>query len=788
MLPCLERCDPPSRSMNFRPNSISNALLMPARTLGDPPGSIRLFKWSGHSKKAGGAFGRRFADWTTGISNACKRIFAPIFGAGFAAGPPLERVLWSGELNEQQIFLYFPAPAEGFRFQPLSSEGLIGLEGFSAQRLSSARSIFTAIHRKLRLLREYNCTLPVIGRGLKLLFTGRLREIYRKLFKALPDTRRYNPVTDAYLQSVAGQGRWRVPLSGSERQHLQEECDSLAVRPPVAVVLPVHDAAALGLVRAVDTVVKQIYTEWELHIVFAADAPSDQIRIADNLALRHEGIRVTVAANGGDIDEALADVLDRIESEHVVFLQAGFELCEGALLALMQKRLAEPACGLILNSAKPAECDDERPLLSGSTFRAGAAGQQLNLYRLADLKAFRRLPSFRQSSIALGAEIARQMPITTRTTYLPDLLAYPISCLTTLPPGKSEYKPASQPTRSILLTGNIDGISGWSYVVHEIACGFHSLGACVRLNAASHHSPDLLPPYLLQARRPRRAGDLEIVLAPPHQLVNHPHPPKSVIFTMWESDRLEPAWVKMLNQAALVLVPSQWGIDSFRASGVKTPMEIVPLGHDSLTFHSTAAWPEVCTFGTAAALWGGGIRKNTAQLIRAFSRAFPNEPDVRLRVKITPRCELAECLDPRVEIERNFMPPGELAEWYRSLTAFVNSSSAEGFGLHLLEAMACGRPVVSTAYSAVTEYFDETVGFPFAHRLTAADKTIYNGQWAELDEDELVRVLRHVYDNEAEARMRGQAAAARTRRFTWKEAGQRLIAALESHTGERLAA
>ena len=83
--------------------------------------------------------------------------------------------------------------------------------------------------------------------------------------------------------------------------------------------------------------------------------------------------------------------------------------------------------------------------------------------------------------------------------------------------------------------------------------------------------------------------------------------------------------------------------------------------------------------------------QNTALLIDWFERAFPDEDDVRLRVKVTPKCDLPDSDDPRIEIERQFLPPPRLAEWYRSLTTFVSISHAEGFGLHLLEAMACGQ-------------------------------------------------------------------------------------------------
>jgi alpha-1,6-mannosyltransferase len=52
----------------------------------------------------------------------------------------------------------------------------------------------------------------------------------------------------------------------------------------------------------------------------------------------------------------------------------------------------------------------------------------------------------------------------------------------------------------------------------------------------------------------------------------------------------------------------------------------------------------------------------------------------------------------------------ELAEWMASCDALVHAGSSETFGLVLLEAMACGLPVVGVDAGAVPEIVDEQVG------------------------------------------------------------------------------
>ena len=50
-----------------------------------------------------------------------------------------------------------------------------------------------------------------------------------------------------------------------------------------------------------------------------------------------------------------------------------------------------------------------------------------------------------------------------------------------------------------------------------------------------------------------------------------------------------------------------------------------------------------------------------------------------------------------------YVSPAELAEWYARATIFAFPSLDEGFGMPVLEAMACGTPVIASNHSAVPE-------------------------------------------------------------------------------------
>ena len=67
--------------------------------------------------------------------------------------------------------------------------------------------------------------------------------------------------------------------------------------------------------------------------------------------------------------------------------------------------------------------------------------------------------------------------------------------------------------------------------------------------------------------------------------------------------------------------------------------------------------------------------------------------------------------------------------------------------MHLLEAMGCGVPLISTSFSAVGEMFDAAVGYEVGYKMIVAKNKIYSGQWGDPDNDELIARMREVYSD-----------------------------------------
>ena len=113
-----------------------------------------------------------------------------------------------------------------------------------------------------------------------------------------------------------------------------------------------------------------------------------------------------------------------------------------------------------------------------------------------------------------------------------------------------------------------------------------------------------------------------------------------------------------------------------------------------------------------------------------------------------------------------YAPRDETRELYRAADVFAYPSLAEGFGLPLLEAMACGTPSVSSDAEALVE-----VGGDAALRAPA------------LDDEALSRALERALDDEAlRTRLRAEGPA-RAARFRWEDTARDTAAAAAEAAG-----
>jgi glycosyltransferase involved in cell wall biosynthesis len=165
-------------------------------------------------------------------------------------------------------------------------------------------------------------------------------------------------------------------------------------------------------------------------------------------------------------------------------------------------------------------------------------------------------------------------------------------------------------------------------------------------------------------------------------------------------------------------------------------------------------------------------RKNYELLVRAFRAVAQAGPHVL--VIAGGRGWLTEGLDAEITrqgvadrvILPGFVDDADLPALYSAADLFVFPSLYEGFGLPLLEAMACGVPVISSDASSLPEVA-ATGGEPAALLLPPGDEAAWSAA-----------MLRLLTDETARQRL-STAGVAQAARFTWQAAARQLAALYE---------
>lgn len=170
-------------------------------------------------------------------------------------------------------------------------------------------------------------------------------------------------------------------------------------------------------------------------------------------------------------------------------------------------------------------------------------------------------------------------------------------------------------------------------------------------------------------------------------------------------------------------------------------------------------------------LWCGTLepRKNVAGLLAGFTRVADEHPDLDLVLVGPSGWGDAFGTGPRPPADRvrplGFVSDADLAALYKGARAFAYPSLREGFGLPVLEAMAHGTPVLTTA------------GTPMAD--VAGDA----GVIVTPDADAIAAGLLEVTGPRRDAL--AAAALARSRRYSWQECAQATARVYRAAAGRR---
>jgi len=204
-----------------------------------------------------------------------------------------------------------------------------------------------------------------------------------------------------------------------------------------------------------------------------------------------------------------------------------------------------------------------------------------------------------------------------------------------------------------------------------------------------------------------------------------------------DHDPIPPAVARSLEAAFQPIAYSRFGEARMREAGLD-PL-YVPHGVDTDIFYPVdkrtareaigipPEYQDRFLVGIVAANKGTPSRKAFDQQIRAFARFHANHPRAMLYlhtdvtgingvsihdiIRLAGLPEEAIATVPPYRYARGMIGKDEMAHRYSALDVLLNATKGEGFGLPIVEAMACGVPVIVTDFTAMPELVSEGAGW-----------------------------------------------------------------------------
>lgn len=208
-----------------------------------------------------------------------------------------------------------------------------------------------------------------------------------------------------------------------------------------------------------------------------------------------------------------------------------------------------------------------------------------------------------------------------------------------------------------------------------------------------------------------------------------------------------------VRRAEIIITPTKVTDEAIKKYFPQAKTKVIPLGIDHLVFRPQGNDSEILKrLGLKKSgyiLYVGRFenKKNTPKLIKSFNELKP------------PGLELVLVGSGDVDTSKakvlGYQPEQTVAALYRNALVFVFPSVYEGFGLPILEAMACGCPVIASNLPVLREVGAEAAYYTNPDNLTSA-------------------LSRFLSDLELQARLR-EAGPRQAEKFDWRSTAEAML-------------
>ena len=149
-------------------------------------------------------------------------------------------------------------------------------------------------------------------------------------------------------------------LTNPERDWIRRQSNTLSDQPLFSVIMPVYNPPVKVLRLAIESVLQQLYSRWELCIADDASTDTEVIETLREYARRDSRIKVTYRPKNGHISAASNSALDLATGAWLVLFDHDDELAEHALYCVAQEINDHPDVRLIYSDEDKITVEGKR--------------------------------------------------------------------------------------------------------------------------------------------------------------------------------------------------------------------------------------------------------------------------------------------------------------------------------------------------------------------------------------------------------------------------------------------
>lgn len=194
-------------------------------------------------------------------------------------------------------------------------------------------------------------------------------------------------------------------------------------------------------------------------------------------------------------------------------------------------------------------------------------------------------------------------------------------------------------------------------------------------------------------------------------------------FLIWEGSHIPLSWLEecMNPQIDYIFIASEHTRESIKNTLLRSNLckdqeeilskiKLVPHGVDVEKFKPSKKQGKF-TFLCNKGYRNEEDRGGTQYAIQAFQEEFKDE-DLQLIVKVNPAYPMGQIRETeKIKVIRDNLSTDDMVRLYQNCDVFVSTTRAEAFNIPCLEALACGKPVITTNFGGQTDFCSDKTGW-----------------------------------------------------------------------------